>query len=773
LLLKRNIDKYRICGILVILIPLLFSCSPARHVPQGEYLLSRNHIDTKQKSNITDEQIESYIVQTPNKRMIGTRFYLFLYNLSNLEKEKWPHNWLRKIGEEPVIFDSTLAHTSVDQIKQFLTNKGYYKAVVDDSVRYKNRNAKVTYTVEFNKPYRIRSIRYVFEDTSLAKIILPDTVNSLLTKNKLFDKDQLGAERVRIETMLKERGYYNFSKEYIFYEAVTDSEKDSVGLTLFVKEYEAGQPDPYTKVRPHPKYRIRNVFIFPDFADNFGNTKVVTDTNFVRNVFFFTPGKPNLKANAILNRNYILPGEYYKLSDVNRTYRNVSALNIVRFTNITFKESDTLHAFGDDKYLDCRIELTQKKLQALQFEIAGTNSSGDLGVRGSLLYSNYNLFRGAEVLNVRLTGAIESLKNQTRGEYKSMKEIGAETSVTFPKFFAPFRFEGFVKKYAPKTSISASFNYQNRPDFTRSIANSSFSYRWSSGPYLTQSFYPLELSYIRIYENYSDRAFLDSIRTTPLGYSFENHVINDLRYTFELNNQTLGKSKNFVFTRVNLESAGFFLHLGNNGFKKQESGNLYTLFNVPYFQYLLGDIDLRYYNVIDRQNRIVTRLFMGAGMPYGNSTTLPYEKKYFSGGPNSMRAWNTRDLGPGSYVSNADSLFFPNKNGDIKLEANLEYRFKLVWKIESALFIEGGNVWNIRKDSTKLNAEFNWTRFPKEIAVAAGMGFRFDFSFFLLRVDVGIKLRDPALPDGNRWINPFDHFKFGDLHWKFGIGYPF
>ncbi|HLO58782.1 MAG TPA: BamA/TamA family outer membrane protein [Bacteroidales bacterium] len=762
-------------GLPVLSVIVLTGCSQARYVPKGDYLLSRNRIETRQKSDITQEELQGYVLQNPNKRMLGIRLYLFLYNLSNPAKEKWPHNWLRKIGEEPVIFDSTLTKTSVDQLKQFLSNKGYNNSLVKDTVRFHRKNASVLYRIEYGKPYRIRTIRYVFEDTALAPIILADTVNSILHKNIVFNKDKLGLERTRIESLLKEKGYFNFSKEYIFYEAVTNSLTDSVGLTMHVKEYIAGEPDPHTKIRPHPKYRIREVQVFPDFADNFGNNKKINDTAFVKNVYFLTPGRPNLKPNAIMSRNYILPGEYYKLSDVNRTYRNLSNLSIVRFTNITFKEADSISGFGNDRYLDCRIELTQKKLQSLQFEIAGTNSSGDLGARGSLVYSNFNLFRGAEVLNMRFTGALESLKNQTNGQYKSMREFGISSNIVFPKFFAPFRFEGFVKRYAPKTSIAASINYQSRPDYTRSIANASFYYKWNSTPYLSHTFYPIELNYIRIYKINFSKELQDFITNSPLAYSFENHVINDIRYTLELNNQTLGKSRNFVFTRVNLESAAFFLHLANNGFNHQNDSSTYRLFNVPYFQYILGDVDLRYYNVIDRQNRVVMRVFAGAGVPYGNSNALPYEKKYFSGGPNSMRAWGTRDLGPGSYVDKtSDSLFyFPNRNGDIKLEGNIEYRFKLIWKIESALFLDAGNVWNMKKDPEKPNAEFSWNRFYKEIAVASGLGFRFDFSFFLLRVDIGLRLRDPSFTDGERWTNPFHNFDFGDLHFKFGIGYPF
>jgi hypothetical protein len=351
-----------------------------------------------------------------------------------------------------------------------------------------------------------------------------------------------------------------------------------------------------------------------------------------------------------------------------------------------------------------------------------------------------------------------------------MKEIGAETNIVFPKFFSPFKLEGFVKKYAPKTSISVSYNFQSRPDFTRSIANSSFSYRWNGNNNVTHTLWPLELSYVNIY-NLSD-TFRNEIRNSALLYSFEDHVINDARYTFELNNRAIGHSRNLMFLRFNLESAGNILNLVKTSFDKKDTGSVYKLLNVPYFQYLMSDVDIRYYNVIDKQNRFVYRLFIGVGYPFGNSKNLPYEKKYFSGGPNSIRAWNTRDLGPGSDTTNSE-FSYPNKNGDIKLEANIEYRFKLVWKIESAIFLDAGNVWEFKKDVNKPGADFAWNRFYKEIALGTGFGFRFDFSFFLLRIDVGIKLHDPGLPEADRWFHDFKGFGLNDLHLKFGIGYPF
>lgn len=757
------------------------SCAPARYVPEGDYLLSKNKVENVQKS-VPEDQLKNYVLQKPNKRLFGLRFYLFLYNLSNIQKEKWPHNWLRKIGEEPVIYNPGLTENSADQLRQFLENKGYHQAVVSDTVIFRGRNARAYYSIQSNDPYRIKTITYVFEDTSLISHVLPDTLNSLLKRGMRFDKDVLQQERIRIENLLKEQGYYRFVKEYIFYNATLDPDDNSVELVMIIKEFVEGEPDPRTKVKQHHRYKIGNVYLNPDYIAQPGENglepgQISFDTTFYQGQYLLYSGKPSLKPGVIINSSYIVPGQFYKLSDVNRTYRNLSELNLVRYTNITFREVEAVPASANERLLDCRIELTQKKVQSYQTEIAGTNSAGDLGIRGNLLYQNFNLFKGAEVFNLKVTGAIEALRNRSEGKYKSMKEVGMETSIVFPKFFSPFRLESFVKKYSPKTSISASFNYQSRPDYTRSIANSSFSYKWKGNQYLTHTIWPLELNYVQIYENLSSAEFLDSMKNTPLGYSFEDHMVNVARYGIELNKQAIGQRKDFVFTRFNIESAGNLVNLANKIFNEKTTDEPYELFNVPYFQYMRGDVDFSYYNIIDKQNSFVYHLFIGLGIPYGNSETLPYEKKFFAGGPNSIRAWNTYDLGPGSYVETDTALssvfYYPNKNGDMKLEANIEYRFKVIWKMEGAIFLDMGNVWDIGEDEDKPGAEFNWARFHKEIAIGTGFGARFDFSFFLLRLDFGIKLRDPALPEGERWVQAFRNFGINDLHLKFGIGYPF
>jgi outer membrane protein assembly factor BamA len=777
-----NLNLYKAikhCWSLVAALFILASCSPTKYVPEGSYLLSKNKVESTQKS-ISEDKLKTYLIQKPNKKILGVRFHLSLYNLSNINKNRWPHNWLRNIGEAPVVYDPALTIGSLEKLRQFCENKGYYHAVVKDTVNFSKKNARVYYRIDPHEPYRVKTITYIFEDTGLVRQILPDTLNSLIVKGMKFDKDILQNERLRIETLLKEHGFYRFSKEYIYFKANIDQEAYSVDLVMGFKEFVEGQADPRTKIKHHPKYLIGRVYVNPDYGSSGrGATspagEVSFDTTRYQDLYFLTHGKSTLRPSVMTNINYIAPGQYYKLSDVNKTYRNLSELGPIRYTNITFRENETPTGRDIDKLLDCRIELTRKKVQSYQTELAGTNSGGDLGVRGNLTYQNLNLLRGAEVFNMRFTGALEALTNRSDKKFSSMKEIGVESGIIFPKFFSPFRLGGFVRKYSPKTSIAVSFNYQSRPDYTRSIANGSFSYRWNGNPHLTHTIWPIEVNYVRIYEARSSSVFLDSIRSTPLGYSFEDHLVNVIRYGFELNNQSIGHSKDFAFLRFNLESAGNLVNVANKAFGGKMVEGQYQLLNVPYFQYIRGDVDIRYYNIIDQQNKFAYRLYIGMGDPYGNSKSLPFEKKFFSGGPNSIRAWSSRDLGPGSYLNSTtgNKYYYPNQSGDIKLEGNVEYRFKVIWKMEAAIFLDAGNIWNLRTEADMPGAEFNWNRFYKEVALGTGLGARFDFSFFLLRVDFGLKLRDPALPESERWVPVFRHFSLNDFHLNFGIGYPF
>jgi outer membrane protein assembly factor BamA len=748
----------------------MISCAPAKYVPEDLYLLNRNKIVVEQKG-IDKSILESYLLQKPNKRILGIRLNLFYYNLSNINKNRWPHGWLRRIGEEPVVYDPFMTERTHDQFKIYLENKGYYEAQVTDTVRYNKKNAKVTYRIIPNEPLRVRKIYYLFEDTSIVSLILNDTANSLIVKGMLFDKERLQDERIRLEELMKQNGYYNFSKEYIYFNAELVPGKHLVDLTLGIKEYVEGEINRWSMVRHHKRYKINDITFYPNY-DPYQALTNISDTNNYDSIFYerakyIFKNRLNIKPQVIYNHNYILPGNIYDIRDNNKTYRNLSSLGLFRFININYSESPEVTKDSSGYYsLDCQIELTQKNIQSFQHEIVGTNSYGDLGVRYNLLYQNLNLFRGAETFNLKFTGAYEALRYSSITDLSNTFELGTETKIEIPKFFLPFRLTEFVKKYSPKTVLALALNHRIEKQYVRTFANASFGYTWRGNKFIRHSLFPFELNFVQVDEERS-KAFLEIVDSTFLEYSFTDHLVGVSRYTAEYNSQEIGKIRDFIFIKLNLELAGNSLYCINKWTNSRVVDGSYQLFDVRFSQYARADLEFKYFNIFDSRNTMVYRGFAGVGYPYGNSNTMPFEKKYFVGGPNSIRAWNAYSLGP-------DSKEKYENTGDIKLEFNVEYRFKLLWKLEGALFIDAGNIWDIYYQESRANAFFRWDKFYRDIAIGTGFGTRFDFSIFLLRIDLAMKMRDPLAPKGERLIITSRKLTLrDDFTLQFGIGYPF
>ncbi|HJX70799.1 MAG TPA: BamA/TamA family outer membrane protein, partial [Bacteroidales bacterium] len=401
-----------------------------------------------------------------------------------------------------------------------------------------------------------------------------------------------------------------------------------------------------------------------------------------------------------------------------------------------------------------------------QHEIVGTNSYGDLGVRYNLSYQNVNLFRGAETFNLKFTGAFEALRYTSITDLSRTIELGTETRFEIPKFFLPFRMTEFVKQYSPRTVLALALNHRIEKQYVRTFANASFGYTWRGNKFLRHSLFPFELNFVQVDEERS-KDFLEIVDSTFLEYSFTDHLVGVSRYTAEFNTQEIGKIKDFVFIRLNFELAGNTFYSINKWTDSRVVEGSYRLFDVRFSQYTRADLEFKYFRIYNSRNTLVYRCFAGVGYPYGNSNSMPFEKKYFVGGPNSIRAWNAYSLGPGSKEKYENT-------GDIKLELNLEYRFKLFWKLEGALFMDAGNIWDIYYQESRANAYFEWNRFYRDFAIGTGFGTRFDFSIFLLRIDIAMKMRDPLLAAGERLIITSRKLNLkDDFTIQFGIGYPF
>jgi outer membrane protein assembly factor BamA len=771
-------NKYLSVKPFIFLIGVLFlaSCSSTRFVPEGKYLLNR--ISVKVDDNkLKREELKTHIKQKENLRILGVfKFHLWVYNLSSAKKE---NDWLKRIGEAPVLYDEFQASRSRTQLLIFLKNKGYYNAAVIDSVIIGNNKKKLNlvFDIKTRQPYRINKYFYSIKDPNLYSVLVSDSINKLIKTNDVFDLDVLNAERKRLSQFLKNRGYFNFTEECISFQADTSFFNFQVNLTLTVEDAHL-KTDESGNVE-HQKYKIRNYLINPSYKPaELAGSQVVQgyDTLISKDYIFTYRGKLKYKPELFYDLNRLKDSTYYSLQNAEKTYRALNRLKQFNLINIGFTET---YLFDQDSVplLDCRMQLSPLPRQNISVEVEGTNSSGNLGVAGNLNFQHRNVFAGAEVFDFQLRVARE--RQQISNGIYNTQEYGFESNLTIPKFLSFIRAKYLFTFQIPETKFTIGYNYQNRPDYTRTITNLKFGYNWKTSNYHFHTLNLIDLNYVHLYN--PNTAFINSIKDLYIKSSFTDHLISATNYSWMYNTQSVNKREDYKYYKFNIESAGNLLGLYSRLISKDKTSVLdsvtnltnsyYKILNTRFAQYIKGDFEYRYGHVIDKLSSIVGRAFIGVGVPFGNFNVLPFEKKYFTGGANGIRAWQVRSLGPGSYKAPVN--IYPNQSSDIKLESNLEYRFKLFWIMEGALFLDAGNVWAINYKDNREGSVFKIDGFYKQIAVGSGLGVRFDFTYFLFRLDLGMKMRDPSLPSGKRFI-PGNYPITGDhFNLSFAIGYPF
>jgi outer membrane protein assembly factor BamA len=575
---------------------------------------------------------------------------------------------------------------------------------------------------------------------------------------------------------LRDSGYYAFTRDFIYYQVDSALNTHLVDITLGIRNYPNTNSRGQTVHTDHPVYKIRDVHMMTDFNaltydENNTDESILKDTTVYDSIHLIYSGKPNIRASVVTQKNYIIPGTRYDASDVNRTYRNLSSLSAFRMVDIRFKEVDS-----EEPLLDCDILVAPATKQSYSVKLEGTNSAGNIGAAANLSYGHKNLFGGSEQFDLTFMGAIENLK-YTGEEVDSsltgpsiMQEYGIEARLRIPKFLLPFRTNRFIRKFNPQTNIRLSYNYQKRPDYTRTLASASFGYDWKGTENIIHRVYPIEASLILT--PYKSDFFQDWLEGKYLFYSYEPQLIMDTRYSMIWSNQKLLKNQNFQDIRFNVETAGNLLYGGFSAFAATPDSGNYQILGVDFAQYFKADIDQRSYIFRYEDISLILRGFAGVGYAYGNSSAMPFEKQYFSGGANSIRAWQVKDLGPGSYIDPEESDY-PNQTGDVKLEFNMEYRFKLFWKLEAALFLDMGNIWSLSSEDDREGAGFEFNRFYNEFALGTGVGTRAVFSFLVFRFDLGIPLRSPYPIEGSNWLPRNSGVKGEDLTFNLAIGYPF
>ncbi len=768
---------------------------------------------------IAPSEILPYVKQKPNTKILFILpFYLDLYNLPDsaktakvkarkdsaykikAAKKGWTEEklkrkidkrtgreWIMSQGEAPVIFDSTITRKSREQVRTFLFNKGYFDAQVKDTVHFKGKRADVTYIIKPGKPYKINSIHYTFEDSGLMAKIYADTLNCRIRRNEEYDKDNFDAEQDRITLGLNNEGYYFFSKNYVNCVCDTDGKNHLIDVTINIKKF--AMRDPHNKdsiiETNHVHYTIRNVTIQMNYNPTLpyhpGDSMMYDGLKIV-----WTKGPLCLKPNKFRLKIFVTPQDVYRVINKEDSYTGLSQLNEFSYISIKYEPA------ADSNVVDCKIQLNPVEKLSLGTEFEGTNTGGDLGVQGNISYGDYNVFKGAEQLQFRIFGGliaqrILSGSNSTINKYIPLNtiDLGPELDLNIPRPLFPFSFFKFKRRVNPQSVLKLGFNYQQRPDYVRHILSASYSFDWNNVKYQHITITPIELSFVNA--NLSTD-FANTLQNYNLFLrnSFKNQVITDIRGSWLYNNQAGGRQKHFTYGKINAELSGLafdflehfripFTNIPVMRLPINESGSYYIKqFGAPFSQYAKIDGEYRHYWILDnlQKQKIAIRALAGAGYAYYNSTTMPFSKSFWAGGSNDIRAWQVQTLGPGSSQSNA----VVGQIGDIKMEGNFEYRVSLIKYIGLAYFVDAGNIWLAKNKATEgLPLAYFSPRganpFWSEIAIGHGVGLRLDFTYFVIRGDIGFPLKDPVFPTGQRWLNEHESIRRGILN--FGIGYPF
>jgi hypothetical protein len=695
--------------------------------------------------------------------------------------------WTHRIGEAPVLYKTNDQYRNARQIRIYLKNRGYYyPSVRTDKTNRSKKKAEVEYIVKPGKPYRIDSVTYDINDDSLQDLILKHEDESFIKKGSRLDVDFLQNERNRISEILRNRGYYHFTKNFISYSI------DTIGPGMKADvEMKIAKPVKNGKPINHRKYLIQEVNIWPDYeprkalTDKQDYLSKFTEKKYLYNnkpFVFHKADKPKLKSSAIMHGIYINKDSLYRVQDIRATYKYLTGMEIIKIANVDFSEitdsTNLPYKYDPEKgYLECDIRISNNASQARTFEIQGTNTNGNLGAAGSATYTHRNIFRGAEVFNFGLRGSLERQTNYAgqdaieTDQFFNSQELSVEAGIKFPRFLAPLKLKRFIKRSNPGTEILLNYSYLHRPEYTRTVAGFSYGYFWKSSQVLEHLFKPVVLDYVDLID--PTDGFLEYIARYNLQGSYEDHFVFGSSYSLIFNNSGKEKKSNYFYLRTNTKLAGNSLSAAMTLIQGDDSPGK-SINNNVFAQFFKLDFDLRHYRLIPgTDNKIVFRLFSGAAFPYGNLDVVPFGEKYFSGGANGVRAWQVRALGPGAYTYQDEADRFPNRTADIKIEGNIEYRMKLFWMIEGALFVDAGNIWAINETDDREGALFELSDFHKEIAIGTGLGFRFDFDFFIIRLDFGLKLKDPSMEEGKRWIPLNRSYNYDDWTFNIGIGYPF
>lgn len=696
------------------------ACSTGKYVQEGEYILDKVAVVSDQ-SDYNAAPLSQYVRQKEKPKL----FSLFRNPFSR----------------KPVIYDTLQARLSCQDLMTAMQNEGYMNAGVSLYTETKGKKLKATYLLHPGQPFLIGKVNYNIQDEGIQQLLhLDQTDNQHIKPGMRFTVETLDNERKRIAGLLSDNGYFRFNKDFIHFTADTVMGRKDIALTLQLRKYKSNSNSPEVD---HTRYLIRDVLFQSNDSDRI-----------------------HLRKQVLLNATAIKEGRPYDASALQRTYNNFARLQAVKYTNIKFAE------VPDTNLLDCHIQISTNKPSTISFQPEGTNTAGDLGAAASITYTNRNLFHGSEQLSIEFRGAYEAITGLEGYQDQNYTEFSVETKLVFPRFLAPFLSKSFRRRQTASSEWAVSWDFQNRPEFHRRVFSSAWRYRWSEPKHhLNYRFDLLDLNYVYMpwISSTFKRDYLDNAenRNAILRYNYEDIFIMKAGFT-------VSYTDGVDAVRANFESAGNLLNGVSKGFGfKTNSQGQHTLFNIAYAQYVKLDFDYTHLFQFDKRNALALHAGLGVAYPYGNSTVLPFEKRYFSGGANSVRGWSVRELGPGKFKGTDGRIDFINQTGDVKLDLNAEYRSSLFWKLQGALFIDAGNIWTLRNYAEQPGGQFKFTEFYKQIAASYGMGLRLNFDYFILRFDVGMKAVNPAYESEKEHWSIFHPKLSRDFDFHFAVGLPF
>ena len=695
------------------LLLMMVSCAANKSLGEDEYWLHKVSVRSDSKE-IDASQLQPYIKQQPNGG---------LFKSSN------------------VIYDTLLTHRTCSDMQNAMQNMGYLDASIDTETAVKGKRVSVNYLLHPGEPYFIRHIDYDIQDERVASILALDKPeNQHIKEGVRFSVDQLDNERKRLTKTLNDQGFYKFHKNYITYSVDSMRGSRLLDVTMHLPLLIVHRDSMPVQ---HPQYTINYV-------------------NFISG----DDGKLHLREKVLKENTWIEEGKPYSSDDLQRTYNQLGRLPAVRYTSIKFNE------LPDTTLLDCQIQVSTNKPNSLSFQPEGTNTAGNLGAAASLTYENRNLFRGSETFSVQLRGAFEAITGLEGYQNENYEEYSLESKLVFPRFILPFVSHSYRKKSRATSELSLSYNLQNRPEFRRRLFNAAWRYRWAdASKHTSYRADVIDLNYINMpwISATFKHDYLDSVsnRNAILRYNYEDLFIMKIGFSIS------HASGNNAY-KLNVETAGNLLNATSRLLGKEENEHgQYTLFGIAYAQYAKADFDFTHMHRFSPNNELVLHAGMGIAYPYGNSKVLPFEKRYFSGGANSVRGWNVRGLGPGKFHGTNGAIDFINQTGDMKIDLNAEYRTFLFWKINGAFFIDAGNIWTLRDYEEQPGGQFKLNDFYKQIAVAYGLGLRLNFDYFVLRFDMGMKAVNPAYETQKEHFAVIHPSLSRDFVFHFAVGLPF